>query len=73
MFCNLWQMFSQMLMPFSGVVTNAIVSIFVFNIQSPLGFATMGLAAALGLATATPLTDLRQYINSDLGFSDLEI
>ena len=24
-------------------------------IQSPLGFATMGLAAALGLATATPL------------------
>ena len=42
-------------------------------IQSTLGFATMGLAAALGLATATPLTDLRQYINSDLGFSDLEI
>ena len=43
------------------------------NIQSPLGFATLDKAAALGLATATPLTDLRQYINSDLGYSDLEI
>ena len=43
------------------------------EIQSPLGFATRGLAAALALATATPLTDLRQYINSDHGFSDLKI
>ena len=43
------------------------------TVQSPLGFATLDKAAALGLATATPLTDLRQYINSDLGFSDLEI
>ena len=43
------------------------------TIQSPLGFATMGLAAALGLATATPLTDLDQYINSNLGFRHLEI
>ena len=42
-------------------------------IQCPLGFATLDKAAALGLATATPLTDLRQYINSDLGYSDLEI
>ena len=42
-------------------------------IQSPLGFATLDKAAALALATATPLTDLRQYINSDLGYSDLEI
>ena len=42
-------------------------------VQSPLGFATLDKAAALVLATATPLTDLRQYINSDLGFSDLEI
>ena len=33
----------------------------------------MGLAAALGLATSRAVTDLRQYINSDLGFSDLEI
>ena len=41
--------------------------------QSPLGFATLDKAAALGLATATPMTDLRQYINSNLGFSDLEI
>ena len=43
------------------------------GIQSTLGFETLDKAAALGLATATPLTDLRQYINSDLGFSDLEI
>ena len=41
-------------------------------VQCPLGFATLDKAAALGLATATPLTDLRQYINSDLGFSDLK-
>ena len=43
------------------------------QIQSPLGFATLDKAAALGLATATPMTDLRQYINSDFGFNDLEI
>ena len=42
-------------------------------LQCPLGFATLDKAAALALATATPLTDLRQYINSDLGYSDLEI
>ena len=42
-------------------------------IQCPLGFATLGKAAALGLATSRAVTDLRQYINSDLGFSDLEI
>ena len=43
------------------------------SIQCPLGFATLGKAAALALATSRALTDLRQYINSDLGFSDLEI
>ena len=42
-------------------------------LQSTLGFATLDKAAALGLATATPLTDLRQYINSNLGFSNLKI
>ena len=42
-------------------------------VQCPLGFATLGKAAALALATSRALTDLRQYINSDLGFSDLEI
>ena len=45
----------------------------VLKVQCPLGFATLDKAAALALATATPLTDLRQYINSDLGYSDLEI
>ena len=43
------------------------------EVQSPLGFATRGLAANLGLATSTAVTDLRQYINSNLGYSDLEI
>ena len=42
-------------------------------VQYPLGFATLGKAAALALATSRALTDLRQYINSNLGFSDLEI
>ena len=32
----------------------------------------MGIAANLDLATARALTDLRQYINSDLVFSDLK-
>ena len=43
-----------------------------FSIQSTFGFETLDKAAALGLATATPLTDLRQYINSNLGFSNLK-
>ena len=32
----------------------------------------MDIAANLDLANARALTDLRQYINSDLGFSDLK-
>ena len=32
----------------------------------------MDIAANLDLATARDLTDLRQYINSDLVFSDLK-
>ena len=41
-------------------------------IQSTLGFATMDIAANLDLATGRALTDLHQYINSDLVFSDLK-
>ena len=41
-------------------------------VQSTLGFATMDIAANLDLATAKSLTDLCQYINSDLVFSDLK-
>ena len=55
-------MHSMQLLAIAGVV-----------VQSPLGFATLDKAAALALATATPLTDLRQYINSNLGFSNLKI
>ena len=43
------------------------------EIQCPLGFTTLDKAAALGLETATPLTDPRQYINSNLGFRNLKI
>ena len=32
------------------------------TVQSPLGFGTLDKAAALGLVTATPLTDLRQSV-----------
>ena len=47
--------------------------VFLFKgIQCPLGFATLDKAAALALATATPLTYLRQYINSNLGYSNLK-
>ena len=42
------------------------------KIQCPLGFTTLDKAAALGLATSRAVTDLRQYINSDLVFSDLK-
>ena len=41
-------------------------------VQSTLGFATMYIAANLDLATAKALTDLHQYINSDLVYSDLK-
>ena len=37
------------------------------------GFSTMDLAADLALATSRAVTDLSQYINSDLRISDLEI
>ena len=47
--------------------------LFVNVVQCPLGFATLGKAVALALATSRALTDLRQYINSDLGFSDLNM
>ena len=40
---------------------------------STLGFATRSLTANLGLATSRAATDLLQYINSKLGFSDLKI
>ena len=38
-------------------------------IQCTLGFATMGLAANLGIATATPLTTSRHYIIATLGIT----
>ena len=42
------------------------------TLQSTLGLETLDKAAALGLETATPLTDPRQYINSNFGFRNLK-
>ena len=39
------------------------------DIQSTLGFATMGIAANLGIATATSLTVLCHYIIATLGIT----
>ena len=43
------------------------------DIQCPLDIATLDLAAALPIATSTPVTNVRQYINSNLGYNDLKI
>ena len=43
------------------------------RVQYTSGFATLGFAANLALATSIPLTDLRQYLNSDLVFNDLKL
>ena len=41
------------------------------KVQSPLSIATLDIAAALPIATSSPVTNLRQYINSDLGYNNL--
>ena len=43
-----------------------------FGIQCPLDIATLYIAAALPIATSIPVTNLRQYINSDLGYNDFK-
>ena len=47
-----------------------IIRAYIFQIQCPLDIATLDKAAALAIATAARVTDLRHYINSDLGYSD---
>ena len=42
------------------------------TVQYPVDIATLDIAAALPNATSTPVTNLRQYINSDLGYNDLK-
>ena len=41
-------------------------------VQCPLDITTLDKAAALLIATSNPATNLRQYINSDLGYNDLK-
>ena len=41
-------------------------------IQCPLDIPTLDKAAALPIAAATRVTDLRQYINSNLAYSNLK-
>ena len=43
------------------------------EVQCPLDIATLDKAAALPIATSTPVTDLRHYINSNLGYSNLKL
>ena len=43
------------------------------QVQCPLDIETLEIAAALPIATSTPVTNLHQYINSDLGYNDLKI
>ena len=58
----------------SNTIGRGIGNIGVFlEIQSTLDFATMDIAANLDLTTTKALTDLHQYINSDLVLSDLNI
>ena len=45
----------------------------IWCIQCPLDIATLDKAAALPIATSTPVTDLRHYINSNLVYNDLKI
>ena len=42
------------------------------RIQCPLDVQTLDKAAALPIATATRVTDLRHYINSNLAYSNLK-
>ena len=42
-------------------------------VQCPLDIATLDLAAALSIATSTPVTNLCHYINSNLVYNDLRI
>ena len=53
------------------LVKNSRTLLFIL-IQCPLDIATLDKAAALPIATSTPVTNLRQYINSDLGYNDLK-
>ena len=42
------------------------------QVQCPLDIQTLDKAAALPIAAATPVTDLCQYINSNLAYSGLK-
>ena len=42
------------------------------KVQCPLDIATLDIAAALPIATSSPVTNLRQYMNSDLGYNYLK-
>ena len=48
-------------------------SLCISTVQCPLDIATLDLAAALPIATSTPVTNLCHYINSNLVYNDLRI
>ena len=47
--------------------------IFPNQLQCPSDMATLDIAATLPIATSTPVTDFRQYINNNLVYNDLKI
>ena len=55
--------FQVLLLPFLKVLQ---------AIQSPLDKGTLDIAAALSITTSIAVTNLRQYINSDLGYNDFK-
>ena len=54
-------------------VSSFLCQIVVYIVQCPLDIATLDLAAALLIATSTPVTNLCHYINSNLVYNDLKI
>ena len=57
------------------VLRNHFIYAFTFmllKVQCPLDIPTLDKAAALPIAAATRVTDLRQYINSNLAYSGLK-
>ena len=54
-------------------MSQACTEFFTPKIQCPLYIATLDIVAALPIATSSPVTNLRQYINSDLAYNDLKI
>ena len=65
-----WRAPCQLKRPFKGLRPRH-GSLFGGTKINTVPIATLDIAAALPIATSTPVTNLRQYTNSDLGYNDL--